>query len=103
MLAKTVEKVPDMFKNCKLKNPKTFLQYPKISKKGLEVPKHYVKHIEPVYPEKQSTVKKCWSFNKKIYEITEEKINELRQNNIDISPSDYEWVIDTFEKLAIND
>jgi hypothetical protein len=48
-------------------------------------------------------VEKCWSFSKKTYEITEEKINELRQHDIDISPSDYEWVIDIFEKLAIND
>ena len=49
MLAKSVEKVPDMFKNCRLKNPQKFLKYPKINKNGPEVPKHYVKFIEPVY------------------------------------------------------
>lgn len=38
-----------------------------------------------------------------MYEITEEKIKELKEKNIPISPFDYEWVIDIFEKTAIND
>lgn len=31
------------------------------------------------------------------------KIKELIEKNIQISPSDYEWVVDHFEKAAIND
>jgi len=37
-----------------------------------------------------------------MYEITEEKIQELEEKNIIISPSDYEWVVDCFEKTALN-
>ena len=44
-----------------------------------------------------------WSFKKKNYEINEQKVQELVSHNIKISPNDYEWVIDHFEKTAIND
>ena len=98
--------VPDMFGNMKIKNPVIFLRYRDLhppTGKGKEVPEHLVKYIEPVNSENQNTVEKWWSFHKKLYEITEEKIRELKLFNIDISPSDYEWVIDIFEKTAIND
>lgn len=82
--------------------PETFLQFKKINNNGQEVPRNYVKYIEPVYDLAHNTSEKCWSFKKKIYEITEEKINELRHHEIDITPSDYEWVIDIFEKVTVN-
>ena len=56
-----------------------------------------------MYEEEQTTTEKFWSFTKKIYECTEAKKKELIQHGIEISPSDYEWVIDIFEKTAIND
>ena len=67
------------------------------------MPPYYVKFAEPVYPELQNTVEKDWSFKVKNYEATEAKISELKEKKIDISPSDFEWVIDCFEKTAIND
>ena len=67
-----------------------------------EITEHYVKYIEPVYHEEQNTAEKNWSFKTKIYEVTEQRIAQLKKENIKISPSDYEWVIDVFEKLAIN-
>ena len=47
-----------------------------------EIPENYVKFIEPVFPEEQNTIEKCWSFNTKIYEIQEDKIKELVQHQI---------------------
>ena len=38
-----------------------------------------------------------------MYEISEEKRKQCRELQLDISPSDFEWVIDIFEKSAIND
>ena len=38
-----------------------------------------------------------------MYEISEEKRKQCRDLKLDISPSDFEWVIDIFEKTAIND
>ena len=38
-----------------------------------------------------------------MYEISEEKRKQCKELNLDISPSDFEWVIDIFEKSAIND
>lgn len=35
--------------------------------------------------------------------MTEEKIIEIIKAKIEVTPSDYEWVIDHFEKTAIND
>ena len=46
---KKVEKVPDMFNNCKVKMPETFLQFKKLNPTGPEVPRNYVKYIEKVY------------------------------------------------------
>jgi hypothetical protein len=56
-----------------------------------------------VNDEIQNTAEKNWSYKKKIYEITEEKIKELIKLGIEVTPSDYEWVVDLFEKIAIND
>jgi hypothetical protein len=44
-----VEKVPDMFNNCKVKMPDRFLQFKKLNPTGPEVPRNYVKYIEKVY------------------------------------------------------
>ena len=38
-----------------------------------------------------------------MYEITEEKKKQCIEKEINISPSDFEWIIDIFEKTAIND
>ena len=92
-----------MFGNFIIKNPQKYLKFRKLNPGGQEVPDHYVKYIEPVNNENQNTIEKWWTFTKKQYEITEEKIKELKNHNIDISPNDYEWVIDNFEKTAIND
>ena len=67
------------------------------------IPAHYVKHIDNYNPEVQNTEEKNWTFEKKLYEITENTIDCLKKHQIDISPSDCEWVIDCFEKCAIND
>ena len=98
-------KYPDYWANVKLKNPAKFFKYRKLNQfgAGQEVPPYYVKYAEPVYPELQNTVEKDWSFKVKNYEATEAKIQELKEKKIDISPSDFEWVIDCFEKTAIND
>ena len=52
---------------------------------------------------KINTIEKCWSFNERIYEFPEDKKPELLKHGINISPNDYAWVIDIFEKTAIND
>lgn len=96
--------MPDLFANMRVKKPKKFIQYKKLNPMGdSEITEHYTKYIEPVFEEDQNTSEKFWDFNNKIYEITEEKKKELLKFNIPISPSDYEWVIDIFEKTAIND
>lgn len=46
------------------------------------MPDYYVRYFDPVNEEQQNTVEKDWSFKKKNYEITEEKINELISFNI---------------------
>ena len=63
--------VPDLFANVKIKNPATFLEYPKLAD---TIPSHYVKYIEPVYPDKHNIEDKFWTYRKKMYEITETKI-----------------------------
>ena len=96
--------MPDLYANVRLKDVDTFLDYSKLNNEDEgEIPDHYVKHIDTVYKEDQNTSEKFWSFTKKIYEITEEKKKELIKHGVNISPSDYEWVIDLFEKTAIND
>jgi hypothetical protein len=48
-------------------------------------------------------LEKNWTFKEKNYEITQEMIKKTRDSNIDISPEDLEWVIDCWEKIAVND
>ena len=70
------ELVPDYFANVKISNPDDFLQYKKLIPHNAKtvVPDYYVRHFDPVNDENQNTVEKDWSFKKKNYEITEEKI-----------------------------
>ena len=103
-------KVPDLFKNVKIKK-KNYLQYKRVNldkfgpptNEGSIVPDHYVKYIDPCNTEVQNTEEKNWTFDKKLYEITEVTIANLKKYKIDISPANCEWVIDCFEKTAIND
>lgn len=96
--------MPDLFANMRIKQPDTFFEYQKLRPEASsDITDHYIKFIEPVYEEEHNTIEKCWSFGEKIYEITEDKKKELISHAINISPSDYEWVIDIFEKTAIND
>ena len=100
------ELVPDYFANVKINNPDDFLKYEKLcpdNSPNSVVPDYYVRHFDPVNDEMQTTVEKDWSFKTKLYEITEEKIQELQKFNIKVTPNDYEWVVDHFEKTAIND
>lgn len=94
-----------MFINVKLKNPQQFLKYRPICHKFSDkvVPDYYIHNIDKVNGETQKIDEKFWTFTKKMYEITEEKVQQLKENMINISPSDYEWVVDCFEKTAIND
>jgi len=103
-------KVPDLFKNVKIKKS-NYLKYNRVNldkfgppvTEGTIVPNHYVKYIDACNPESQNTEEKNWTYDKKLYEITETSIENLKKHKIDISPSDCEWVIDCFEKTAIND
>ena len=99
------EFVPDYFANVKLQNPDDFLKYEKLCARNYKtvVPDCYVRHFDAVNEEIQNTAEKDWCFKNKNYEITEEKIQELIAHNIQVTPSDYEWVVDHFEKTAIND
>lgn len=99
------ELVPDYFANVKLQNPDDFLKYEKLCPRNFKtvVPDCYVRYFDPVNDEIQNTAEKDWCFKNKNYEITEEKIQELIAHNIQVTPSDYEWVVDHFEKTAIND
>lgn len=67
------------------------------------IPDHYVKYCEPVNDEVQNTLEKNWTFKEKNFEVTQEMIKKIKECNIDISPEDLEWVIDCWEKLAVND
>ena len=93
------------YANSKLEIPSDMFRYKHIEFKGTNkvVPDFYIKYVEPTNCEVQNTVEKCWSFQEKLYECTEQKIKELREADIEISPNDFEWVIDHFEKSAIND
>ena len=44
---------------------------------GTIIPQHYIKHIDPCNSEKQNTEEKGWTFDKKLYEITETTIENL--------------------------
>ena len=72
-------KVPDLFKNVKIKKP-NYLKYQAINldkfappANGQEsiIPNHYVKHIDDFNLDAQNTEEKNWTFDKKLYEITE--------------------------------
>lgn len=74
-------KVPDLFKNVKIKKP-NYLKYHRINldkfgpatHEGSIIPHHYVKHIDPCNSESQNTEEKNWTFDRKLYEITETTI-----------------------------
>ena len=97
--------VPDLFANVRVKDLDNWLQYPDLhhGNSGQVVPNYYIRHFDKVNDEVQNTAEKNWSFQRKNYEINEQKIEELISHQIKISPNDYEWVIDHFEKTAIND
>ena len=89
----------------RVKDLDNWLEYPPLPHNDSKqiVPDYYIRHFDKVNDELQNTVENNWSFKKKNYEINEHKVQELVTHNIKISPSDYEWVIDHFEKTAIND
>tara|TARA_B110000285_G_scaffold68339_1_gene78526 strand:+ start:424 stop:813 length:390 start_codon:yes stop_codon:yes gene_type:complete len=97
--------VPDLFANIRVKDLDNWLEYPDLhhGNSSQIVPDYYIRHFDRVNEEVQNTTEKNWSFQNKNYEINELKIEELISNQIKISPKDYEWVIDHFEKTAIND
>lgn len=97
--------VPDLFANIRVKDLDNWLEYPDLHHGSSRqiVPDYYIRHFDKVNEEVQNTTEKNWSFQNKNYEINELKIEELITNQIKISPQDYEWVIDHFEKTAIND
>ena len=73
--------MPDLFKNVKIKKAKN-LKYRRVNLdkfgpptyQGSIVPQHYIKHIDQYNSEKQNTEEKNWTFDKKLYEITENTI-----------------------------
>ena len=97
--------MPDYFANVKIKKPEKYLQYRAISAplSNKVVPDYLIKHIEEINDEIQNIVEKNWTFRKKMYEATEEKIALLIEKGIDISPDMFEWIFDHCEKTAIND
>lgn len=46
---------------------------------GSIVPNHYVKNLDPINSESQNTEEKNWTFDKKLYEITEITIENLKK------------------------
>lgn len=80
-------KVPDLFKNVKIKKP-NYLKYQRINldsfspatTEGSIIPHHYVKHIDDCNTEVQNTEEKNWTFERKLYEITETTIEALKKN-----------------------
>ncbi|MEC8428564.1 MAG: hypothetical protein VXZ35_09065 [Pseudomonadota bacterium] len=90
--------------NTKLEIPEKYFKYKKLNFQGTKqvVPDFYIKYVEPTNSEIQKTDEKGWSFKEKMYECTQKKIQELRDANIKITPNDFEWVIDFYEKCAVN-
>ena len=80
-------KVPDLFKNVKIKKT-NYLKYHRMNldkfspptMEGTIIPNHYVKHIDNCNGEVQNTDEKNWTFEKKLYEITETTIEALKKN-----------------------
>ena len=97
--------LPDLFVNIKVKDAEKFLKYPYVPHlpSARAVPEFYVHHKDKVNSTQQTTEEKFWTFEDKMYEITEEKVEQLKEHKINITPSDFEWVVDCFEKTAIND
>lgn len=71
-----------------------YLNYKPIFK----LPNHYIKFKEPVYQGYEN-----FSFNELNYEITEKDLKFLETGIVDITPSDFERVIDVFEKIVTLD
>ena len=96
--------VPNYFRNCKIEHPDKYIKYKKVMFPGYDstIPAHYIHHIDRVNEEDQKSEEKFWTFKKKIFEVTEAEIQELKDKEINISPNDYEWIIDCFEKTTIN-
>ena len=46
------------------------------------MPDYYIRHFDKVNEEFQNTAEKNWSFKKKNYEINEQKIEQLINDNI---------------------
>lgn len=71
-----------------------YLNYKPIFK----MPPYYIKFKEPVYEGFEN-----FSFNELNYEISEKDLRFLNSGVIDITPSDFERVIDVFEKIVAVD
>lgn len=63
-----------------------------------KMPAHYIKFKEPVYEGYEN-----FSFNELNYEIAEKDLKFLSSGLIDITPADFEKVIDVFEKIVVLD
>ena len=80
-------KVPDLFKNVKIKKS-NYLKYKRANldkfgpptTEGSIIPYHYVKYIDPYNTDNQNTEEKNWTFDKKLYEITETTIENLKKH-----------------------
>lgn len=66
--------------------------------KIFELPRHYIKNKEDVYEGFEN-----FSFNEVNYEITEKDIKFLEYSKLPISHSEFEKVVDVFEKLIVTD
>ena len=63
-----------------------------------KLPAHYIKYKEPVYEGYEN-----FSFNELNYEVSEKDLKFLAAGLIDITASDFERVIDVFEKIVVID
>ena len=79
-------KVPDLFKNVKIKRP-SYLKYKRMNLDKFNppttsnsiIPAHYMKHVDDYNHEIQNTEEKNWTFDRKLYEITELTIENLKK------------------------
>lgn len=71
-----------------------YLHYKPIFK----LPAHYIKNREPVYEGYEN-----FSFNELNYEISEKDLKFIETGIVDITASDFERVIDVFEKIVVVD
>ena len=100
----------NFFEHVKIHKPSKVFRYESVEldKYGTEpdrtlVPGYYMKYVEPVYKDVQKTVEKCWSYNVTSYEISQQMIDLLEKNKVNISHKDAEILIDTWEKVAIDE